>query len=137
MPCQRQLELTLRVEAAGGGGNFLPQQAIGADDPSVIRAGKRSVEDEQMVANLIEAIGVATLRGVYVGLPCAKFFVEDPVADFLRCGDLGSIARQTNFQRSDASQHYWRERGSGVAASQHGACSSRTIFTLRQGCMHG
>ena len=132
-----QLEFAVGIEAAGRDRDFLPQEPVGADDALVIWSGKRRVEHQKMVADFIEAIGVAPRGGAEVGLPRAELIVKDAVADFLGGGDLGGVAREANFQRAYASQRSGREHMIGEALGEHGRSNGPMSVTIRQGCMHG
>ena len=99
-----ELELVAGIEAAGDRGAFLPQQAIGADDLVGLGAGNRRVEDQQMVASLVEAVGIALLERMQQLALGAELLIEYAEPDLLRGGDLGGVARQTDFQRSDPAE---------------------------------
>src|SRR5690606_6593183 len=58
-----QVELVLGIESAAGLGDFLPEQAVGSDDAAVFRSGTCGVEDQEMVARIIEPVGVARDAG--------------------------------------------------------------------------
>ena len=60
-----ELELVAGIEAAGDGRALLPQQPVGADDLVGFGAGNRGVEDQKMVAGLVEAVGVALLERMH------------------------------------------------------------------------
>ena len=96
-----QLEFAFRIEAAGRGAS--PAAAAGRCrrcGGGRVRAAR--IEDQQVVADLVEAVGVAPLRRS-IGLFGPELIIEDPIADFLRRGDFG-VARKAHFQRADAAE---------------------------------
>ena len=112
-----QLEFVAGIEAAGDGGALLPQQAIGADDLVGVGAGNRRVEHQQMVASLVETVGVALLQRMQQLALGAQLLIEYAEPHLLRGGDLGRVARQTDFQRSDPAKRAAR-RDSGAFPAQ-------------------
>src|SRR5690606_8412779 len=99
-----QLELVAGIEAAGLNRAFLAQEPVGADDAGMVGAGKRPVDDQEMVADIVEAVRVAALLPAGGIGPRAKLVVKDPEADGLRRRHLFGRARQAGFEAADAAQ---------------------------------
>ena len=131
-----QLELAFGIEAAGGGRDFLPQQAIGADDTAMFGAGKRRIQDQQMVAERIEPVGVATVLRLEQVLPGAKLVVKYPVAHFLRGRDLGLVAGEPHFEIADTAECCAFYDGIDITSGEQGAAGVRPSVTFRHNCMH-
>ena len=132
-----QLELAFGIEAAGRGRDFLPQKPVCADDPPVVGAGKRRIEYQEMVADLVETVDVAPRRRIQIGLRGPELVVEDAVADFLCGSDFGGIAGKAHFQCAYASKGNGRENAFRVAIGEHGRCNVQMSVTIRQSCLHG
>src|SRR6478609_114363 len=51
-----QLEFIVGVEAAGGRGDLLAQQPVGADDSAVVRPGQSRVDHQKVIAKPVEMV---------------------------------------------------------------------------------
>ena len=100
---RRDVELGLTVKAAVTRGNFPAQQAIGADYLGLRPAegvARRLVDDDEMIADLVEAAEIApNQRGAALRDRLA-LFVEDLIAQPLRLADLLLRRRKTDFERA-------------------------------------
>ena len=70
----------------------------------MLGAGNRGVEDQQMIAERIEPVRVAAVLRLEQVLPGAKLIIENPVAHFLRGGDLGLVAGKPHFEVADSAK---------------------------------
>lgn len=131
-----QLEFTFGIETAGRGRDFLPQQPICTDDTAMFGTGKRGVQNQQMVAEWIEPVGVTAVMGLEQVLPGAKFVVEHPVAHFLRGRDLGLVASEPHFKIAYTAQCRALYDGIDVTSGKQGAAGVRPSVTFRHNCMH-
>ena len=102
---RREVVFARGVEAAGLGRVFLADQAIGADDERLaVLVEDRAVDDEKMVAEIVEAVEVAPLRAHLRRRDRRHLFVEDAVAQTLRRLDLGFGLGQTDLERAGDGQ---------------------------------
>ncbi len=131
-----QLEFALGIEAAGRCRDFLPQQAVGANNAAMLGTGQRGVEDEQMITKRIEMVGVAAVLHLEQVLPGAKLVIEHPVAHFLRGGDLGLVAGKPHFEVADTAERFAFCDGIDVPPGEQSTAGVRPSVTFRHNCMH-
>ena len=132
-----QLEFIVGVEAAGGRGDLLTQQPIGADDPAVVRPGQSRIDHQKVVAKHVETVGIALFDGMDGAAPRTELVIEDAEAHFLRGGHFLFTARQPDLKGSDAAEDRSLHEFAEVAAGPPGWARFRMIVSLLQCCVHG
>ena len=105
---RREVEFALRYRSRPAGrGCILAHQPIGAHDlrrDAAEASARRMVDDQQMVAGPVEAVGIAPEHARDRVGPGRHFLVEYPVAQALGPPDLGGSARQPHLERAAAAQ---------------------------------
>ncbi len=151
---RRQIELALGVEAAEPRRRILAHQPVGADDARLDAAeapARRMVDDQQMVASLVETVGIAAEHARDDAGLRRHFLIEHPVAQALGPPDLARTARQPHFERAAATeraaqrllsqvaeaeaaghQHHRREAGQKGLPCQWLICRLQNIDGLRR-----
>jgi hypothetical protein len=131
-----QLEFFVGIEAASGRGGLLPKQPVGADDAAVVGSGQCRIDDQQMVAQRVEAVAVALFQRMQRIAPGAKLFVEDAETHFLDGGDLGVVASEPDFKRADAAKCATCHDGVEPAGQAWRFVGGGVIVTLLQYRLH-
>src|SRR5215218_4364241 len=111
-----ELEFVAGVEAAGDRRALLPEQTIGADDLVGLRARNCGVEHQQMVASLVETVGIALFQRMQQLALGAELLIKYPEPHRLRSSNLVGVARQTDFQRSNPAERAARRYSSAFPA---------------------
>ena len=102
----RHVEFARGVETAGARCIDIARQTIGPDDERLSVIGKRrTIDDEQVIADIIELVEVAPLLAHLRRRHRRHLFVEDVIAQTLRLLDFGFGFGKTHFQRARDSQH--------------------------------
>ncbi len=100
------VEFARTVEAEIALGYLLPQQAIDADDlRRPVAAGRRPVDDEEMIADGVERAEVAAGQAPGGIGDRAALLEEDAIAQPLGAPDVPPRRRQTRFERAGAREN--------------------------------
>ena len=94
------------VETAGARCIDIAHQTIGPDDERLsVIVKRRAVDDEKVIADLVEVVEVAPLLAHLRRRNRRHLFVEDVIAQTLRLLDFGFGLGKTHFERARDGQH--------------------------------